>query len=173
MVYRETFLQIHKRLLRQLIQECSITWIYFSITGHIPVQVSMERPVIENGGRDNNRSWAKWLKSQTKRKRLEERFERKDGASSPSENNLNRSAGLNGNCTTPSSCELGKKCVWMHHQIGEQSSHKSKWKLRKAEWLKYSGNVEYAWQSVKNASGRRAAEVLHGDHGRAQSLETG
>ena len=26
-----------------------------------------------------------------------------------------------------------KKCAWMHHQIGEQSSQKPKWKLRKAE----------------------------------------
>ena len=64
MVFRETFLQIHKRLIRQLIQECSITWIDFSFAGSIPVQVSMERPVMENGDRDNNRSWAKWLNSQ-------------------------------------------------------------------------------------------------------------
>ena len=176
MVYREAFLQIHKRFIRQFIQECSILWVDFSITGNIPVQASMERLVIENGDRDsnNNRSWAKWLKSQTvsqfsvpifwnlrfqrnaKRNRLEERFKRKDGVSSPFENNLNHSAGLNGNCTTPSSCEFGIKCAWMHHQIGEQSSQKPKWKLHKAEWLKFSGNVEYAWQLVKNASGRRA-----------------
>ena len=96
----------------------------------------------------------------SKRKRLEERFERKDGASSPFENNLNRSAGLNGNCTTPSSCEFGKKCAWMHHQIGEQSSQKPKWKLRKEEWLKFSGKCEHVWQLVKNTSGRRAAEVF-------------
>ena len=44
-----------------------------------------------------------------KEKQLEERFERKDRVRSPCENNLNRSAGLNGNCTTPSSCEFGKK----------------------------------------------------------------
>ena len=88
-----------------------------------------------------------------KRKRLEESFERKDGASSPFENNLNRSVGLNGNCTTPSSCELGKKCVWMHHQTGEQSS-------RSEKWQEFSGNVENAWQLVKNASGRGAAEVF-------------
>ena len=87
-------------------------------------------------------------------KLLEERFERKyRAASSPFENNLNRSAGLNGNCTTPSSCETGKKCAWMHHQTDEQSS-------RSEKWLKFSGNVEYAWQLVKNASGRRAAEVF-------------
>ena len=66
MVYRETFLQIHKRFIRQFIQECSILWVDFSITGKIPVHASMERLVIENGDRDNNnRSWAKWLKSQT------------------------------------------------------------------------------------------------------------
>ena len=80
-------------------------------------------------------------------------FERKDGASSPFENNLNRSAGLNGNYTTPSSCEFGKKCAWMHHQTDEQSS-------RSEKWLKFSGNVEYVWQLVKNASGWRAAEVF-------------
>ena len=57
------------------------------------------------------------------RKRLEERFERKDRARSPFENNLNRSAGLNGNCTTPSSCEFGKKCAWMHHQISGNVEH--------------------------------------------------
>ena len=44
--------------------------------------------------------------------------------------------------------------------IGEQSSQRPKWKLRKAEWLKFSGNGEYAWQLVKNASGRRAAQVF-------------
>ena len=48
----------------------------------------------------------------------------------------------------------------MHDQIGEQSSQKPKWKQRKAEWLKFSGNVVCAWQLVKNASGRRAAEVF-------------
>ena len=94
------------------------------------------------------------------KERLDEKLERKDRARSQFENNLNCSAGLNGNCTTPSSCEFGKKFAWMHHQIGEQSSQKPKWKLRKAEWLKFSGNVEYAWQLVKNASGRRAAEVF-------------
>ena len=41
----------------------------------------------------------------------------------------------------------------MHHQTDEQSS-------RSGKWLKFSGNVEYAWQLVKNASGRRAAEVF-------------
>ena len=41
----------------------------------------------------------------------------------------------------------------MHHQTDEQPS-------RSAKWLKFSGNVEYAWQLVKNASGRRAAEVF-------------
>ena len=150
MVFLETFLQIHKRLLRQFIQECWITWIVSSITGNIPVQISMGRYVIENGDRDSNRSWAKWLESSTvsqffssnfwflkrpstgiltsyqeeciqwikesrslrfqrnaERKRLEERFEKKDGASSPFENNLNRNAGLTDNCTTPSSCEFG------------------------------------------------------------------
>ena len=56
--------------------------------------------------------------------------------------------------------KFGKRCAWMYYQIGEQSSQKPKWKLRKAEWLKFSGNVEYAWQLVKNASGRRAAEVF-------------
>ena len=49
------------------------------------------------------------------RKRLEGRFERKDRARSPFEDDLNRSAGLNGNCTTPSSCEFGRKCAFMHH----------------------------------------------------------
>ena len=98
--------------------------------------------------------------SKTLKKQLEESFERKDGARNPFENNLNRSAGLNGNCTTPSSCESGKKCAWMHHQTDEQSSQKPKWKLRKAEWLKFSGNVECAWHLVKHASGRRAAEVF-------------
>ena len=29
---------------------------------------------------------------------------------------------------------------------------------RSEKWLKFSGNVEYAWQLSKNASGRRAAE---------------
>ena len=43
------------------------------------------------------------------KKQLEEMFERKDRVRSPYKNNLNRSAGLNGNCTTPSSCELGKR----------------------------------------------------------------
>ena len=62
MVFQETFLRIHKRLLRQLTKECSITWIDFSIAGNIPVQVSTGKLVIENGDRDNNRSWAKWLK---------------------------------------------------------------------------------------------------------------
>ena len=95
-----------------------------------------------------------------KEKQLEESFERKDGARNPFENNLNRSAGLNGNCTTTSSCESGKKCAWMHHQTDEQSSQKPKWKLRKAEWLKFSGNVECVWHLVKHASGRRAAEVF-------------
>ena len=68
-------------------------------------------------------------------------------------NNLNRSAGLNGNCTTPSSCEFSNKCAWMHHQTDELSS-------RSEKWLKFSGNLECAWQLVKNASGRRAAEVF-------------
>ena len=36
-----------------------------------------------------------------KEKQLEDRFERKDRARSQFENNLNRSAGLKGNCTTP------------------------------------------------------------------------
>ena len=61
---RETFVQIHKRLLRQLLQEFSVTWIVFPITGNFPVQVSTGKPVIENGDRDNNQSWAKWLKAQ-------------------------------------------------------------------------------------------------------------
>ena len=47
----------------------------------------------------------------------------------------------------------------MHHQIGEQSSQKPMWKLRKAEWLKFSENVEYVWQLIKNASGWRVVEV--------------
>ena len=68
-------------------------------------------------------------------------------------NNLNRSAGLNGNCTTPSSGEFSNKCAWMHHQTDELSS-------RSEKWLKFSGNLECAWQLVKNASGRRAAEVF-------------
>ena len=59
MVYRETFVQIHKRLIRQLIQECSIPWIDFSISGNILVQANTERPVIESGDRDYNQSWAK------------------------------------------------------------------------------------------------------------------
>ena len=62
MVYRETFLQIHKRLLRQLTKECSIPWVDFPITGNIPVQASTRRPVIENVDRENNRSWAKMVK---------------------------------------------------------------------------------------------------------------
>ena len=41
----------------------------------------------------------------------------------------------------------------MHNQTDEQSS-------RSEKWLKFSGNVECAWQLVKNASGRRAAEVF-------------
>ena len=93
------------------------------------------------------------------RKRLEERFERKDGASSPFENSLNCSADLKGNCTTPSSCEFGTKCVWMQHQIDEQSSQKSMLKFRKAEWVKFSVNAEYVWQLVRNSSGWRAVEV--------------
>ena len=66
MVFQETFLRIHMRHLRQFIHECSITWIEFSFTGNIPVQVSAGKTVIENGDQDNNRSWAKWQKkSQT------------------------------------------------------------------------------------------------------------
>ena len=42
---------------------------------------------------------------------MEERFKRKDGASNPFENDLNRSAGLNGNCTTPSYCEFVKSVL--------------------------------------------------------------
>ena len=56
--------------------------------------------------------------------------------------------------------KLGKKCAGMYFQIGEQSSQKPKWKLRKAGSLKFTGNVDFAWQLVKNASGRRAAEVF-------------
>ena len=41
----------------------------------------------------------------------------------------------------------------MHQQTDEQSS-------RSEKWLKFSGNVEAAWQLVKNASGRRATEVF-------------
>ena len=41
----------------------------------------------------------------------------------------------------------------MHHQTDEQSS-------RSEKWLKFSGNVEYARQMAKNASGWRAAEVF-------------
>ena len=59
MVYRETFMQIHKRLILQLFQECSIPWIDFSTTGNIPVQTSTGKPVIESGDRDHNQSWAK------------------------------------------------------------------------------------------------------------------
>ena len=59
---RETFLQIHKRLLRQFAKECPIPWIDFSITGNIPVQASTGRHVMENGDWDNNRSWAKMAK---------------------------------------------------------------------------------------------------------------
>ena len=44
MVFQETFLQIHMRILRQFIQECSITWIDFSFTGNILVQVSTGKP---------------------------------------------------------------------------------------------------------------------------------
>ena len=87
------------------------------------------------------------------RKRLEERIERKDRARSPLENNLNRSADLNGNGTSPTSCELGKKCAWMHHDIDEQSS-------RREKWQKISGNLRNAWQLAKNASGRRVPEVF-------------
>ena len=46
-----------------------------------------------------------------------------------------------------------KKCARMHHQTDEQSS-------RSEKWLKFSGNVEHAWQLVNNASGRRAADVF-------------
>ena len=49
--------------------------------------------------------------------------------------------------------EFGKKCAWMHHQTDEQSR-------RSEQWLKFSGNVECAWQLVENASGRPAAEVF-------------
>ena len=56
--------------------------------------------------------------------------------------------------------------------IGEQSSQRPKWKLRKAEWLKFSGNVEYAWQLVKNALGRRAAEVFKETTGEHKVLKT-
>ena len=31
---------------------------------------------------------------------------------------------------------------------------------RREKWLKFNGNVEYAWQLVKNASGRWAAEIF-------------
>ena len=41
----------------------------------------------------------------------------------------------------------------MHHQTDEESS-------RSEKWLKFSGTVEYAWHLVKNALGRRAAEVF-------------
>ena len=37
----------------------------FSIAGNIPVQASTGTPVVENGDRDNNRSWAKRAKNPT------------------------------------------------------------------------------------------------------------
>ena len=180
MVYRETFLQIHKRLIRQFIQECSILWVDFFYYGTYSGASKhgetrdrkwwsrqQQQPILSQMAQIPNsfsifssNFWNQRFQRKAKRNRLEERFKRKDGASSPFENNLNHSAGLNGNCTTPSSCEFGKKCAWMHHQIGEQWSQKPKWKHRKAEWLKFNGNVEYAWQLVKNASGRWAAEVF-------------
>ena len=46
-----------------------------------------------------------------------------------------------------------KSVLGMHHQTDEQSS-------RSEKWLKFSGDVEYAWRLVKNASGRRAAELF-------------
>ena len=55
MVYRETFLQIHKRLIRQLIQECSIQGISL-LREIIPVQASAEKPATESGDRDHNQS---------------------------------------------------------------------------------------------------------------------
>ena len=41
----------------------------------------------------------------------------------------------------------------MHHQTDERSG-------RSEKWHKFSGNLEYAWQLVKNISGMRTAEVL-------------
>ena len=58
-----------------------------------------------------------------------------------------------------------KSVLVMHHQTDEQPS-------RSEKWLKFSDNVEYAWQLVKNASGRRAAEVFMETTDWAQSLET-
>ena len=46
-----------------------------------------------------------------KGKRLELRLDGKDRARSLFESNLNRSADLNGNFTTPSSCECGKSVL--------------------------------------------------------------
>ena len=178
MVYQETFLDgLHASA--STTHSGMLNSRDFSVTGNIPVQASTEKPVTASGDRDHNQSWAKtpnsfsivssnfWFLKRPSTgiptlfqkeciwggKYLEERFERKDGLSSPFENNLSRSAGLNGNCTTPSSCEFGKKCAWMHHQTDERSS-------RSEKWLKFSGNLEYAWQLVKNASGRRAVEVF-------------
>ena len=59
-----------------------------------------------------------------------------------------------------------KKCAWMPKQTDEQSS-------RSEKWLKFSGNVEWicmtiGWECFRTTSFRS----LHGDHGRAQSLET-
>ena len=62
MVSQEKCLQIHKRHLRQLTEECPIPWIDFSIAGNIPVQASTERPVRQYGDRDNNRSGAEMAK---------------------------------------------------------------------------------------------------------------
>ena len=47
MVYRETFLLVYMRVLRHLMQECSIFW-DFDATGNIPVQASTGRTVAES-----------------------------------------------------------------------------------------------------------------------------
>ena len=53
MVYLETFLLVYMRVLRHLMQECTIFW-DFDATGNIPVQATTGRPVAESGDRSRD-----------------------------------------------------------------------------------------------------------------------
>ena len=182
-----------KRLLRRLIEECSIPWIVFFYYGKhsgaskheetrdrrwwsrqqpilsqvakIPNSSSMFRSNFFDSWRDHRlefqrssrRSVFKELKSQKVSQGSAKRWKEKFGGKG-SRGRTEPAVHLK----TISTAVLAWMAIAQLHLlvIGEQSSQRPKWKLRKAEWLKFSGNGEYAWQLVKNASGRRAAEVF-------------